>query len=76
MLPCGHPCGGFKGENYCLPCLKEDCANNNPELHGVNGDEYCNICFVEGLSAAPAIRSLKCGHIFHLHCMLKRLEVK
>lgn len=22
MLPCGHPCGGVKGEQKCLPCLR------------------------------------------------------
>ena len=26
MLPCGHPCRGFRGEENCLPCLNADCA--------------------------------------------------
>lgn len=24
-LPCGHWCGGWKGERTCLPCLDENC---------------------------------------------------
>ena len=26
MLPCGHHCCGFRGEEQCLPCLHEDCV--------------------------------------------------
>lgn len=25
-LPCGHPCGGVKGETQCLPCLVPECV--------------------------------------------------
>ncbi len=52
MLDCGHPCYGTRG-NECLPCLKEECAEKNGLA--VNADEYCNICFVEGLGAAPCV---------------------
>jgi hypothetical protein len=31
-LACGHYCTGFKGEKKCLPCLNEDCVNNNPQI--------------------------------------------
>lgn len=38
ILECGHSCYGSKGEKKCLPCLNEKCAEENPELNGVNGD--------------------------------------
>jgi E3 ubiquitin-protein ligase MYCBP2 len=47
MLPCGHPCAGIKGESKCLPCLRDDCPSKNMEI---DGSDYCNICFVEGLN--------------------------
>lgn len=58
-----------------MPCLNSECAKKDESLKGVDGDEFCNICFVEGLSSAPVIRS-KCGHMFHYICMKKKLEVK
>ncbi|KAL4472349.1 hypothetical protein ABPG72_002832 [Tetrahymena utriculariae] len=75
VLNCGHPCCGIKNELKCLPCLFEKCAQDNQSLKGVTGEEYCNICFIEGLINAPVMRS-KCGHIFHYSCLKKRLEVK
>jgi hypothetical protein len=36
-------------------------------------DDYCNICWVEGVGAAPAIR-LRCGHIFHHSCVVNKLS--
>ncbi|KRX06473.1 hypothetical protein PPERSA_05086 [Pseudocohnilembus persalinus] len=72
-LDCGHECYGIKGEIKCLQCLDDECAKKNKDEQ--TGNDYCNICFVEGLSAAPTIRSA-CGHLFHYHCMKKRLEVK
>jgi len=54
LLECGHPCYGIKNDK-CLPCLNETCSENNPDLKGTTGDDYCNICFVEGLSAAPCV---------------------
>jgi hypothetical protein len=27
VLPCGHPCCGFRGESYHTPCLFEECAD-------------------------------------------------
>ena len=73
--PCGHSCYGFRGEKTCLPCLHEKCAEDNPELNGVNADEYCAVCYVEALSAGPCVRS-SCGHIFHVKCLRKRFEIK
>lgn len=40
-----------------------------------DGDDYCNICFVESLHAAPSIR-LKCGHVFHIKCVKTNVEKK
>ena len=75
MLECGHACCGFRGEASCLPCLNEKCCEDNPELIGQKGDDYCSICYVEALTAGPCIRS-QCGHIFHVACLQKRLEIK
>lgn len=52
ILNCGHSCGGFINEAKCLGCLNETCAS---KLKDVKGDDYCNICFVEGLSQSPSI---------------------
>lgn len=75
MLPCRHPCGGVNGESECLPCLREPCCQENDQLNGQNGDDYCNICFIEALNAGPCVRST-CGHIFHEKCLAKRYEIK
>ena len=72
---CGHPCGGIRAEcaddapvaAVCLPCLHADCASRTPGLQQT-GDDFCNICWVESLSAAPAVR-LECGHVFHETCV-------
>ncbi len=74
MLPCDHPCCGAKDEINCPPCIEEACAEKHPELNQ-NGDDYCNICFVEGLKNAPCIRA-SCGHYFHYHCMKTKIETK
>lgn len=60
VLPCGHSCSGFIGEPECLPCLKEDCAKRLKLDQDEN--DYCNICFTEGLGAAPCIRN-ECNHV-------------
>jgi E3 ubiquitin-protein ligase MYCBP2 len=75
MLPCGHSCKGFAGEKKCMPCLEEKCAAANPELMGQKGEDYCPICYVEALDAAPCLRSA-CGHIFHYRCIAKRVEIR
>jgi E3 ubiquitin-protein ligase MYCBP2 len=38
-----------------------------------NADDYCTICYVEGLSAAPSVQ-LMCGHVLHLHCVLQKVN--
>lgn len=52
--PCGHPCGGVKNEEHCLPCL-HGCDKNATTLKQ-DADDMCMICFTEALSAAPAIQ--------------------
>ncbi|XP_072332294.1 E3 ubiquitin-protein ligase MYCBP2 isoform X19 [Scyliorhinus torazame] len=68
---CGHPCGGVKGEEHCLPCL-HGCDKSTTCLKQ-DADDMCMICFTEALSAAPAVQ-LECSHVFHLHCCRRVLE--
>ena len=73
---CGHPCSGFRGEEVCLPCLDENCVDKAPELTlSENADSYCVICYVSALGEQPSIQ-LGCKHIFHVDCLLSRLEKK
>nr|KAF6374641.1 MYC binding protein 2 [Pipistrellus kuhlii] len=69
--PCGHPCGGVKNEEHCLPCL-HGCDKSATTLKQ-DADDMCMICFTEALSAAPAIQ-LDCSHVFHLQCCRRVLE--
>ncbi|XP_067299419.1 E3 ubiquitin-protein ligase MYCBP2 isoform X16 [Pseudorasbora parva] len=69
--PCGHPCGGVKNEELCLPCL-HGCFKTEACLKQ-DADDMCMICFTEALSAAPAIQ-LDCSHVFHLQCTRRVLE--
>eukprot|EP00828_Plagiopyla_frontata_P030567 TRINITY_DN398_c0_g1_i1.p1 TRINITY_DN398_c0_g1~~TRINITY_DN398_c0_g1_i1.p1 ORF type:complete len:379 (-),score=41.52 TRINITY_DN398_c0_g1_i1:179-1315(-) len=76
ILPCQHPCAGCINEVKCLDCLNDTCAEQNAALAGQKGTDFCNICFIEGLIQAPSIQLKSCGHIFHYHCILKRLEIR
>ncbi|XP_048349653.1 E3 ubiquitin-protein ligase MYCBP2 isoform X14 [Sphaerodactylus townsendi] len=71
--PCGHPCGGVRNEEHCMPCL-HGCDKSATTLKQ-DADDMCMICFTEALSAAPAIQ-LDCSHIFHLQCCCRVLENK
>jgi hypothetical protein len=66
---CGHLCGGVKDEVHCPPCLDEECSKNAVQT----GDDFCNICWVDTIAAAPSIK-LNCGHFFHLSCTLKKIS--
>lgn len=56
ILACGHACCGFKDEAKCLPCLNADCVAINSNLtKGKNGDDYCVICYSEGLNQGPCV---------------------
>jgi len=61
--PCGHPCGGIRGEESCLPCLH--CADTEGLF--VDADDFCSICWTDNLAAAPCIQvqppaSLRLAH--------------
>ncbi|CAG4984339.1 unnamed protein product, partial [Parnassius apollo] len=75
VLPCGHVCGGVRGESTCLPCLV-GCASGEGTIPlRQDADDMCMICFTDPLQAAPAIQ-LTCGHVFHLNCCKKVLASK
>eukprot|EP00878_Enallax_costatus_P037922 GHUV01043023.1.p1 GENE.GHUV01043023.1~~GHUV01043023.1.p1 ORF type:complete len:276 (+),score=59.39 GHUV01043023.1:1848-2675(+) len=71
QLPCGHWCCGVRGTTPCLPCLQPGCASQASAA----GNGSCLFCF-EPLSAGPVIE-LTCdaGHLVHLSCAKKRLQV-
>ncbi|CAG9311497.1 unnamed protein product [Blepharisma stoltei] len=68
ILPCGHQCFGTNGETECFPCLEEECAQGGPTIY-----DYCAICYIDGLGAAPCVK-LICGHLLHYHCLNTYLE--
>ena len=41
----------------------------------VDADDYCSICWIEGLGSAPAIR-LACGHVFHYKCVVDKIKAR
>ncbi len=63
-VACGRACVCAEPPHACAqdhpPCLVAGC----PAATTQTGEDLCNICWVEGLSAAPVLR-LRCGHIFH-----------
>lgn len=75
LHPCGHMCGGIKGETVCLPCLHG--CSSNPTLKQ-DADDMCMICFTEALSCAPAVQvklwnctkevRITCGPCFNYSC--------
>lgn len=65
QLKCKHWCCGIKSEKPCLGCLVDECPGNTAKA---DGEDFCNICYTESLSAAPSIK-LECGHLFHLGCV-------
>lgn len=69
---CGHPCGGVKGEETCLPCLHEDCVKEDQ----TSAEDWCSICYVEDLGSAPSIQLSSCSHILHYQCVLNKLQQK
>lgn len=59
-----------------MPCLDEDCVSRNPGMTlEAKGDDYCNICYMSGLSQAPCIQ-LDCKHIYHEECIVRVLSGK
>ena len=68
-LQCGHNCIGLMGHD-CLECIHPNCAK-----HDVTDEEFCNICWVDPLRAAPTVK-LKCGHYFHFMCIWQKIDRK
>mmetsp|Transcript_7140 Transcript_7140/g.5405 ORF Transcript_7140/g.5405 Transcript_7140/m.5405 type:complete len:128 (+) Transcript_7140:109-492(+) len=74
MHACGHACCGCKDEAVCLPCLNEECVKKNEvATRGKSCDDYCIICYTQGLGEAPCVQ-LQCQHIFHLECILTKVK--
>ena len=73
-LPCGHKCFGVNGERQCPPCIDKECKQFAGQF-GQNKDDYCIICYSEGLGSSPMV-VLSCGHYMHYTCVKKRLETK
>ena len=69
--PCGHNCIGLRGRQ-CLKCINPKCCPKNAPL---TDEDFCNICWVDPLFAAPTIK-LKCGHYFHFKCVWDKIERK
>lgn len=75
-LACGHACCGIRDESTHPPCLAEGCAAAEAAAaHGQAGDDFCAICYVEELRAAPCVQ-LECGHIFHHACVLQKIRAR
>lgn len=55
-LPCGHLCGGVRGERGCLPCLHGCARADTGAPLRQDADDMCMICFTDPLQAAPAIQ--------------------
>ena len=88
-LPCGHPCGGVRGEATCLPCLRcvppgDAGTTRKGKSRGGHGnitgngsfptaDDPCAICYVDPLGASPAIL-LGCGHVVHRQCAIDKIR--
>ena len=51
MLACDHACCGFKDEVECLPCLNSECVKKDEtKTLSLCGEEFCSICYVDGLN--------------------------
>ena len=73
-LACGHKCFGVSGELKCPPCIDDECKYFKGEF-GQKKDDFCIICYVEGLGSSPMLE-LSCGHYMHYFCVKTRLETK
>jgi hypothetical protein len=73
-LPCGHKCGGYRGEPTCLcihpSCRVTDAKGGEPQT----SESWCRICYTSTLGEEPSISLTKCGHLFHLSCVRQLLR--
>jgi len=42
---------------------------------GQKGEDYCSICYTDGLAQGPCVK-LECKHIFHLDCIMNKIKPK
>ena len=42
---------------------------------GAKSDDYCSICYTDGLGQGPCVK-LDCNHIFHLDCLMSKIKTK
>ncbi|ETO36723.1 hypothetical protein RFI_00341, partial [Reticulomyxa filosa] len=66
-------CNGVRNEEICCPCLVKDCPAHPADVK-YSLEEFCSICFTDGLGQAPVI-ILSCKHPFHFECVKKKLDV-
>ena len=77
---CGHKCSGLKYERQCLPCLEPECipvinSSSSSIIKLPAKEDFCKICCTSELGEKPCVQ-LKCGHMFHVGCVLDVLERK
>lgn len=66
ILSCTHPCNGILNEKQCTGCLHNECS-------GIDGTQYCSICYTDALHSAPCIQ-LQCKHVYHYKCVLSKIQ--
>ena len=88
-LECGHACGGICDEKThveclqvrpfrCFLCVIESTLRGQCKPSADDdapGGEWCAICYVDALEAAPVIK-LQCGHLLHFGCVQRRLAAR
>ncbi|XP_065186978.1 uncharacterized protein LOC135817676 isoform X4 [Sycon ciliatum] len=83
-LPCGDWCGGFAGEENCLPCLQSQCRKDKQASSstlsigsGSSSEEASTVLYTADDTCAICYTDtlgeapaiqLRCGHIYHMHC--------
>ena len=78
ILQCGHPCGGVRDEETCLPCLHgchSTSLNGDRTALCPEGEDLCRVCWTEELREGPCVQ-LECGHTFHMQCISTLLSTK
>ena len=43
-------------------------------VKNVDEDQYCEICYSEGLNAQPCVQLDGCKHVFHFNCISKIIK--
>eukprot|EP01084_Bolivina_argentea_P131991 232923_1 len=69
QFECGHFCIGLQQQS-CFGCLNIKCVPKGAEI---SDEEYCCICWVDILSAAPTVK-LNCGDYFHYSCLIEKIK--